>query len=208
MEPAEFDVDGHAQSHDPQARARALQSLLIEKELLTVEQIDSIISLYEEEIGPLNGAQVVARAWTDPDFRSWLLDDGMAAAETVVDVDGDAMELSVVANSPTEHHLVVCTLCSCYPWAMLGLPPTWYKTPEYRSQAVKNPRTLLQEEFDLALPEDIEIHVHDSTSEVRYMVLPQRPAGTEAVSESGLVEYVTRDSMIGVERLGGRTTDE
>ncbi|WP_255194427.1 nitrile hydratase subunit alpha [Natronobeatus ordinarius] len=197
-----FDVDEHASEHDPQSRARALQSLLVEEELLSSDAVDRIIATYEDEIGPLNGARVVARAWTDPDYREWLLEDAMAAASAVVDVDSDAIDVEVVANSADKHHLVVCTLCSCYPWALLGLPPTWYKTPEYRSRAVKTPRRMLREEFDVDLPGDVEIHVHDSTSELRYMVLPQRPPGTDDLGEEELVELVTRDAMIGVERLG------
>lgn len=198
-----FDVDDHARRHDPESRARALQSLLVEKGILSAEAVDDVIATYEHEIGPLNGARVVARAWTDPDYREWLLEDGMEAAADVVDVDGDAVEIEIVQNGPEVHHLVVCTLCSCYPWALLGLPPTWYKTPAYRSRAVKEPRTLLREEFNTDLPEDVEIQVHDSTSEIRYMVLPQRPPEAADATENELVEYVTRDSMIGVERLGG-----
>lgn len=199
----DFDPDDHARSHDPEARVRALQSLLIEKELLSSDAVDEIIATYEDEIGPLNGARVVARAWTDDEYRERLLEDGMSAASEVVDIDGDAIDLEVVANAPDEHHLVVCTLCSCYPWALLGLPPTWYKTPAYRSRAVREPRTLLAEEFDTDLPSDVEIHVHDSTSELRYMVLPQRPPGTAGMDEDDLVDLVSRDAMIGVERLGG-----
>ena len=199
----EFDVDAHAREHDPEARVRALQSLLIEKELLSTDAVDDIIATYEHEIGPLNGARVVARAWTDPDYRARLLDDGMATAAEVVDVNEDVIDVEVVANAPDEHHLVVCTLCSCYPWALLGLPPTWYKTPAYRSRAVKDPRGMLREEFGTDLGDDVEIHVHDSTSELRYMVLPQRPPGTDDLTEDELVDLVTRDAMIGVERLGG-----
>jgi nitrile hydratase subunit alpha len=198
----EFDVDEHARTHDPESRVRALQSLLVEKELLSTDAIDDIIATYEDEIGPLNGARVVARAWTDPEFRDRLLADGMAAASEVVDIEADAIDLEVVANGPNEHHLVVCTLCSCYPWALLGLPPTWYKTPAYRSRAVKEPRELLATAFDTHLPADVEITVHDSTSELRYMVLPQRPPAADELSEDDLVEYVTRDAMIGVDRLG------
>lgn len=197
-----FDPDDHARSHDPEARVRALQSLLIEKELLSSDAVDDVIATYEHEIGPLNGARVVARAWTDAEYREQLLADGMAAAAEVVDIDDDAIDLEVVANAPDEHHLVVCTLCSCYPWALLGLPPTWYKTPAYRSRAVKEPRQLLMAEFDTDLPADVEIFVHDSTSELRYMVLPQRPPGTAGMGEDELVDLVTRDAMIGVERLG------
>jgi nitrile hydratase len=198
-----IDVDDHARRFDPESRARALQSLLIEKELLSSDAVDRIVSTYEDEIGPLNGARVVARAWTDPEYRDRLLDDALGAiAELGVEVNEDTMAIEVLENTPTDHHLVVCTLCSCYPWAVLGLPPTWYKTPAYRSRAVKDPRELLREEFDLDLDDGIEIHVHDSTSELRYMVLPQRPPGTENLSEDDLVELVTRDAMIGVARLG------
>jgi nitrile hydratase len=200
---ATIDVEDHAREYDPEARARALQSLLIEKGLLSTDAVDRIIATYEEDIGPLNGARVVARAWSDPEYRDRLLDDALGAiTELDIDVDEDTMEIEVVENTPTDHHLVVCTLCSCYPWAVLGLPPTWYKTPAYRSRAVKDPRGLLHEEFDLELDEEIEIHVHDSTSELRYMVLPQRPPGTEDLSEAELVDRVTRNAMIGVDRLG------
>ena len=202
-DPDEFDVDEHAREHDPEARVRALQSLLIEQELLSSDAVDDIIATYEDEIGPKNGARVVARAWTDPDYRERLLAEGMSAAAEVVDVDEDVVDIEVVANTPDEHHLVVCTLCSCYPWALLGLPPTWYKTPEYRSRAVKDPRGLLREEFGTDLEDDLEIHVHDSTSELRYMVLPQRPPETEGLTEDELVEHVTRDAMIGIDRLAG-----
>ena len=198
-----IDVDDHARRFDPESRARALQSLLIEKELLSSDAVDRIVSTYEDEIGPLNGARVVARAWTDPEYRDRLLNDALGAiVELDVEVDEDTMAIEVLENTPTDHHLVVCTLCSCYPWAVLGLPPTWYKTPAYRSRAVKDPRELLREEFDLDLDDGIEIHVHDSTSELRYMVLPQRPPGTENLSEDDLVELVTRNAMIGVARLG------
>jgi nitrile hydratase len=200
---ATIDVEDHAREYDPEARARALQSLLIEKGLLSTDAVDRIIATYEEDVGPLNGARVVARAWSDPEYRDRLLDDALGAiTELDIDVDEDTMEIEVVENTPTDHHLVVCTLCSCYPWAVLGLPPTWYKTPAYRSRAVKDPRGLLREEFDLELDEEIEIHVHDSTSELRYMVLPQRPPGTEDLSEAELVDRVTRNAMIGVDRLG------
>ncbi|PSP63402.1 nitrile hydratase subunit alpha [Halobacteriales archaeon QH_8_64_26] len=200
---ATIDVEDHAREYDPEARARALQSLLIEKGLLSTDAVDRIIATYEEDVGPLNGARVVARAWSDPEYRDRLLDDALGAiTELDIDVDEDTMEIEVVENTPTDHHLVVCTLCSCYPWAVLGLPPTWYKTPAYRSRAVKDPRGLLRGEFDLELDEEIEIHVHDSTSELRYMVLPQRPPGTEDLSEAELVDRVTRNAMIGVDRLG------
>lgn len=187
---------------DPQARARALQSLLTEKGLLSAEAVDDVIATYEEDVGPLVGATVVARAWTDAAFKRRLLDDGLAAVgEMDIDVNEEVLDLRVVENTPDVHNLVVCTLCSCYPWALLGLPPTWYKTPAYRSRAVDEPRALLREEFGTDLPADVEVQVWDSNSEIRYMVLPQRPSGTEDSSEAELRELVTRNAMLGVERL-------
>jgi nitrile hydratase alpha subunit/nitrile hydratase accessory protein len=204
VDDTDFDVDAHAREYDPEARARALQSLLIDKEMLSTDAVDEIVATYEDDIGPLNGARVVARAWRDDEFRERLLEDGTAAIDEVeIDVDTETMDVEVVRNDVETHNLVVCTLCSCYPWAVLGLPPTWYKTPEYRSRAVRDPRGLLREDFDLDLADDVEIQVWDSTSELRYVVLPQRPPGTEDASEEELVEMVTRDSMIGVDRLGG-----
>lgn len=189
-------------NHDPEVRARALQSLLTEKGLLSADAVDDVIATYEEDVGPLTGATVVARAWTDPDFKERLLEDGIAAvAELDVAVNDEVMELRVVENAPDTHNLVVCTLCSCYPWAVLGLPPTWYKTPTYRSRAVDEPRALLREEFDTDLPPEVEVEVWDSNSEIRYMVLPQRPPGTADASEAELRELVTRNAMLGVERL-------
>jgi nitrile hydratase alpha subunit/nitrile hydratase accessory protein len=204
---ADTDTDAglaeHAREYDPEARARALQSLLVEKELLSTDTVDEVIATYEGEIGPLNGARVVARAWTDDGFRERLLADGTGAVEELgLDIDTETMEVEFVANDEHTHNLVVCTLCSCYPWAVLGLPPTWYKTPEYRSRAVRDPRGLLREDFDLELAEDVEIQVWDSTSELRYAVLPRRPPGTDGLSEAELVELVSRDAMIGVDRLG------
>jgi nitrile hydratase len=188
---------------DPQARARALQSLLVEKGVTSTDQIDAVVSAYEEDIGPMNGAEVVARAWTDPDYRGWLLDDGSAAIEAAFGYTGvEGTDIEVVANSPDVHNVVVCTLCSCFPWPVLGLPPTWYKSPPYRSKMVKRPRRTLREEFGVALPDEVEVRVRDTSAEVRYMVLPQRPAGTEGLGEDELAALVTRDAMIGVERLG------
>ncbi len=189
---------------DPEARARALQSLLVEEGLVTTDAIDELVALYEEDVGPMVGSQVVAEAWTNPEFKEWLLEDGKAAvAELGVGLEEEVMELRVVENDPKTHNIVVCTLCSCYPWAVLGLPPTWYKSPAYRSRVVKEPRTLLREEFDTDLPEDVEVEVWDSNSEIRYMVLPQRPAGTDGMEKDELAELVSRNAMIGVERLGG-----
>ena len=162
-------------------RTKALESLLIEKGLLSAEAVDERISEYERDIGPLKGARVVARAWVDPDFKERLLQDGAAIAELGLPGGGN---LVVVENTPTEHHMVVCTLCSCYPWMVLGLPPTWYKSFAYRSRAVIEPRAVLRE-FGLELDEGVTVHVHDSSAEVRYMVLPERPAGTEGLTRGG-----------------------
>lgn len=187
----------------PQAiRAEALESLLIEKGLLSSDDVDEVIVRYNERVGPLNGAKVVARAWTDPDFKARLLEDGTAAIAEFDFEGGQVDKLVVVENTETVHNAVVCTLCSCYPWAVLGLPPRWYKDPAYRSRIVREPRTVLAE-MGLELEDDVEIRVWDSSAEVRYMVLPKRPAGTEDMSEEALVDLVTRDSMIGVEKLDG-----
>jgi nitrile hydratase len=190
-------------SNDPEQepyvalRTKALESLLIEKGLLTAADVDTLISEYEQDIGPLKGARVVARAWVDPAFKARLLQHGAAIGELGLPGGGN---LVVVENTPSEHHLVVCTLCSCYPWGVLGLPPTWYKSFAYRSRAVIEPRAVLRE-FGLEIPDDVTIHVHDSSAEVRYMVLPERPAGSEHLSEEELAALVTRDAMIGVAKV-------
>lgn len=176
-------------------RTKALESLLIEKGLITAEAVDGVISIYEQDIGPLKGAKVVARAWVDPAFKQRLLTDGSSAITEIGLPAG--VPINVVENTPTDHNMVVCTLCSCYPWGVLGLPPTWYKDFAYRSRAVIEPRAVLRE-FGLELDEAIAIHVWDSSAEERYMVLPQRPDGTEGMSEEELAKLVTRDSMIGV----------
>lgn len=191
-------------SYDPEQepyvalRTKALESLLIEKGLLRAENIDDLVSLFEQDIGPLRGAKVVARAWTDPAFRERLLADGGAGLEELGIASG--AKLIVVENTPTQHNLVVCTLCSCYPWSVLGLPPTWYKSFAYRSRAVIEPRAVLRE-FGLDLDEDMTVHVWDSSAEARYLVLPERPAGTEGMTEEQLASLVTRDSMIGVAKV-------
>ncbi len=182
-------------------RTKALESLLIEKGLITAEAVDEQISQYEQDIGPLKGAKVVARAWIDPAFKARLLASGEAIAE--LGLPGGA-PLVVHENTPTDHHMVVCTLCSCYPWMVLGLPPTWYKDFAYRSRAVSEPRAVLRE-FGLELDESVAIHVHDSSSEMRYMVLPERPAGTEGLSEAELAALATRDAMIGVAKVAAPT---
>lgn len=206
------DHDHHTAERDPNTdqrmedRVRAIQSLLVEKGLVTTDAVETVISDYETEIGPLNGAKVVARAWTDPDYRAWLLEDGAAA---VADFDFEVGEqrLSFVENTPERHNVVVCSLCSCYPWSLLGLPPTWYKSPAYRSRVVREPRQVLAE-FGVELDDDVSIRVRDANAEHRYAVLPQRPPGTEGLSREELTELVTRDAMIGVERLGGETNHE
>jgi len=178
-------------------RTKALESLLIEKGLITAEAVDEQISQYEQDIGPLKGAQVVARAWVDPAFKARLLASGTAIAEVGLP---SSDYLVVLENTPTDHHLVVCTLCSCYPWVVLGLPPTWYKDFAYRSRAVIEPRAVLRE-FGLELDELVTIHVWDSSAEMRYMVLPERPAGTEGMTEEELAGLITRDAMIGVAKV-------
>lgn len=184
----------------PQAlRAEALEALLIEKGLLVASAVDAVITRYSERVGPMNGARIVARAWVDPDFRQWLLEDGTAAISQF-DLEGGQVEkLVVVANSAQIHNVVVCTLCSCYPWAVLGLPPTWYKDPAYRSRIVREPRTVLHE-MGLELKPDMQIRVWDSSAEVRYMVLPEQPLDSAGMTEAELAERVSRDAMIGVAR--------
>lgn len=200
---APHDDQDHDHDHDPESpeiRSRALEELLIEKGLVSAEAIDGILSRYENDIGPMNGARLVARAWTDPEFKQRLLDDGTRAAAEL-ELAGLQMDCLVVReNTPSVHNVVCCTLCSCYPWAVLGLPPAWYKDPAYRSRIVREPRRVLAE-MGLELDASIEVHVWDSSAEVRYLVLPERPAGTESLSEQELAELVTRDSMIGVARL-------
>jgi nitrile hydratase len=175
-------------------RVRALESLLVEKKLVASDAVDRIVSAYEEDIGPHNGAKVVARAWLDPAYKQRLLADGSAAIE---ELGFGGVDLKVVENRPGVHNMVVCTLCSCYPHALIGLPPVWYKSFEYRSRAVREPRVVLRE-FGLDLPESVEIRIWDSSAELRYLVLPERPAGTEGLSEAELAGLVSRDSMIGV----------
>jgi nitrile hydratase len=184
---------------DVEARALALESLLIQKGLLTSEEVDRIISAYERDIGPMIGARVVARAWTDLAYRARLLKDGPAAVRELGYEYPTSTELVVLESAANVHHMVVCTLCSCYPWAVLGLPPTWYKSAPYRSRAISEPRKVL-EEFGLTLPADVSVNVWDSSSDLRYMVLPQRPDGTEGWTEEQLASIVSRDCMIGVAR--------
>jgi len=180
------------------SRVRALESLLLEKGILAPDAVDRVIQRYEADTGPMVGARAVAKAWTDPDYRRLLLDDPKAA---LAQLDLDYEMLMVVENTEAVHNLVVCTLCSCYPWPVLGLPPTWYKMPAYRSRAVSEPRTILRE-MGLAVPAEREIRVWDSSAEMRYMVLPRRPPGTEGLGEAELVPLITRDALIGVAEPG------
>jgi nitrile hydratase len=180
-------------------RVKALESLLVEKGLVDPTAIDLLIDAYETKIGPRNGAKVVARAWVDPDFKKWLLQDATAAIASLSYTGRQGEHMKVVENTRQVHNLVVCTLCSCYPWPVLGLPPVWYKSAPYRARAVADPRGVLKE-FGTELSEDVVIRVWDSTSETRYLVLPERPAGTDGWSEEQLAALATRNSMIGVER--------
>ncbi len=182
-----------------EARARAIEALLTAKGILPAGFIDAVVQAYENDIGPMNGARVVAHAWVDPEYRRRLLADGTAAIAELGYSGPEGEHLVVVENTPAVHNVVVCTLCSCYPWPVLGLPPAWYKSPEYRARMVREPRVLLRE-MGLALPPSIEIRVWDSSAEIRYLVLPERPAGTEARREAALAALVTRDAMIGTAR--------
>ncbi len=185
---------------DVQLRVRALESLLVDKGLVDPAALDVLIDTYETKVGPRNGARVAARAWVDPAYKQRLLADATAAVAELGYMGRQGEDMVVLENTPKVHNMVVCTLCSCYPWPLLGLPPVWYKSSPYRSRAVLDPRGVLRE-FGLELAEDVEIRVWDSTSEVRYLVLPERPAGTEAMGEEELADLVTRDSMIGVAQV-------
>jgi nitrile hydratase len=196
----------HSHAHHPEplapieARVAAIEEVLIERGLLDAAELDAIVDHFEHNLGPLNGARVVARAWTDPGYRERLLVDGTSAIAELGFGGAEGDHMVVVENTADVHNLVVCTLCSCYPWPTLGLPPAWYKAPAYRSRAVREPRALLAE-MGTVVPADVEIRVWDSSAEIRYLVLPERPAGTEEMSVEELAAVVTRDSMIGVERL-------
>ena len=194
------DDDGHHHhdNHysDMQARVKALETLLTEKGLIDPVAIDRIVETYETKVGPRNGAQVVAKAWSDPDFAAWLRRDATAAIASLGFTGRQGEHMRAVFNTPETHNLIVCTLCSCYPWAVLGLPPVWYKAPAYRSRAVIDPRGVLAE-FGLTLPQETKIRVWDSTAELRYLVIPERPAGSEGMGEAALAELVSRDAMIG-----------
>jgi len=180
-------------------RVRALESLLVEKGYVDPEALDVLIDTYETKIGPRNGATVVAKAWNDPEYKKWLLSDASAAIASLGFTGRQGEHMIVVENTEQTHNLVVCTLCSCYPWPVLGLPPTWYKSPAYRSRAVIEPRKVLSE-FGVELGKDVSVSVHDSTAETRYLVLPFRPEGTDGWSEEQLAALVSRNSMIGTEQ--------
>lgn len=195
--PHHHDDHHHDNELDPMAaRVRALETILTEKGLVDPKAIDAIVETYETKVGPRNGARVVAKAWVDPEFNDWLKRDATAAIGSLSYTGRQGEHMQAVFNTDETHNLVVCTLCSCYPWSVLGLPPVWYKSPPYRSRAVIDPRGVLAE-FDLVLPEATSIRVWDSTAELRYLVIPLRPKGTEGWSEEQLAELVTRDSMIG-----------
>jgi nitrile hydratase len=206
------DPDPHAHGHDHphghgqhppsdmELRVKALESLLVEKGLVDPAALDAIVDHFEHKVGPRNGARVVARAWCDPDFRARLRQDATAAIAELGYTGRQGEHMVAVENGPGVHNMVVCTLCSCYPWPVLGLPPVWYKSAPYRSRAVIDPRGVLAE-FGVSLPEEVEVRVWDSTAEVRYLVIPERPAGTEGLGEDDLAALVTRNGMIGTARL-------
>ena len=192
----QHDHDDHSHLSETELRVRALESILVEKGYVDPAAVDAIVETYETRVGPRNGAQVVARAWSDPAFRDWLLRDATAAIASLGFTGRQGEHMVAVENTPEQHNMVVCTLCSCYPWPVLGLPPVWYKSAPYRSRAVLDPRGVLAE-FGVHLPETTRIRIWDSTAEVRYLVIPMRPNGTEGMSQEALAELVTRDSLIG-----------
>jgi nitrile hydratase len=191
---------GQEPPSDLALRVKALESLLVEKGLVDPAALDAIVDHFEHKVGPRNGARVVARAWTDPAYKARLMQDATAAIAELGYSGGQGDHMVVVENTPEVHNLVVCTLCSCYPWPVLGLPPVWYKSSPYRSRAVIDPRGVLRE-FGTELPADTEVRVWDSTAEIRYLVLPERPANTDGLDEAALAALVTRDGMIGTARL-------
>jgi len=190
----------HSTLSEMDVRVRALETLLTQKGYIDPAGIDRIIETYENEVGPHNGAQVVTKAWAEPDFKAWLLQDATAAIASLGFTGRQGEHMVAVENTTDQHNMVVCTLCSCYPWPVLGLPPVWYKSAAYRSRAVLEPRKVLAD-FGVALPESTRIRVWDSTAEVRYLVLPKRPTGTDNLSQTDLAAMVTRDAMIGTALL-------
>ena len=193
-------VHGHAPPEEIVVRVKALENLLVEKGLVDSKAMDELVEQYEHKIGPHIGAKVVARAWSDPDYKQRLLVDANSALAELGAPRLQGEDMVIVENTDAVHNVLVCTLCSCYPWGVLGLPPVWYKSPSYRSKVVREPREVLRQ-FGFDVPPNKEVRVWDSTAEVRYMVLPQRPVGTDALSESELAALVTRDSMIGVSEV-------
>lgn len=199
--------DEHHHDHDhdhgdnqwsaQQLRVKALESLLIEKKLVDPAALEVLIDTYETKVGPRNGARVIAKAWADPAYKAWLLRDATAAIASLGYTGRQGEDMVVLENTESVHNLVVCTLCSCYPWPVLGLPPVWYKSAPYRARAVREPRAVLKE-FGVTLPESTEVRVWDSTAELRYLVMPRRPIGTDGWTEEQLADLVTRDAMIGV----------
>jgi len=196
----DHDGDHQAVPSDPALRAKALESVLIGRGLVDRAALDALIDTYEKQVGPRNGARVVARAWVDPAYRERLLRDATAAIRELGYGGSEGEQMVVLENTPQVHNLVVCTLCSCYPWPVLGLPPVWYKSAPYRSRVVIDPRGVLRE-LGLELPPEVEVRVWDSTAEIRYLVLPERPAGSEHLDEAALAALVTRDAMVGVARV-------
>ena len=197
--------EDHVKEHDkplsgPALRVKALESLLVEKGLVDPKALDAVIDMYETKVGPHNGARIVARAWTDPAYKRRLLTDATAAIDEVGFGGRQGEDMVVLENTPTVHNMVVCTLCSCYPWPVLGLPPVWYKSAPYRARAVIDPRGVLKE-LGLQLSDEVEVRVWDSTAELRYLVLPERPAGTDGLTEEQLAALVTRDAMVGVAKV-------
>jgi nitrile hydratase subunit alpha len=200
--PHDHDDHGHGQHppSDMELRVKALESVLVEKGLVDPAALDAIVDHFEHKVGPRNGARVVARAWSDPDYLMRLREDATAAIAELGYAGRQGEHMQVIENTDEVHNMVVCTLCSCYPWPVLGLPPVWYKSAPYRSRAVIDPRGVLAE-FGVTLPDDVEVRVWDSTAELRYLVIPERPAGTEDLSEDELAALVTRNGMIGTARL-------
>ena len=202
---ASAQIHSHDDEHqtvpsDIALRVKALESVLVEKGLVDPAALDAIVDAYENKIGPRNGARIVARAWTDPDYKARLMDDATAAIAEFGYSGAQGEHMVVVENTPAVHNLVVCTLCSCYPWPVLGLPPVWYKSSAYRSRAVIDPRGVLRD-FGLTVPDEVAVRVWDSTAEIRYLVLPERPAGTAGLGAEALEVLVTRDTMIGTARV-------
>lgn len=184
-----------------EARTKAIETLLYERGIVSPEAVDRVVSYYENDLGPMGGAKIVAHTWVDPEYAKWVASDATAAMASLGYAGEQAHQITAVFNDSKTHHVVVCTLCSCYPWPVLGLPPAWYKSMEYRSRVVADPRAVLKNDFDLEIPDDVEVKVWDSSSEIRYIVIPERPEGTEGWSEEQLTALVTRDAMIGVKKI-------